>query len=126
MSIAGLAVLAYQVHPDVILLCSGSCLPQLQVTDLAVCFGCFKPPLAEPAFHAGYLELLVEEVDLATERLALLVHSAVSIDFCHETQLWTASLSNSRWSVVKVVLLPPRADINHAGRAPAGSSSSSS
>src|SRR5713226_41601 len=35
-------------------------------------------------------------------------------------QLWTASLSNSWWSVALVVPLPPRAEINHTGNAPAG------
>ncbi len=81
---AGVAVLANQVCPDAVLLCSGSCLPQPQVADLLISLGHLQPPLAEPLFESGRLELLVEEVDLTAERLALLVHCSVSVDFGHE------------------------------------------
>ncbi len=52
---------------------------------MMVGFGRFESPLAEPSFHMGCLELLLEEVDLTAERLALLVHRLVSVDLRHET-----------------------------------------
>src|SRR5260370_38988203 len=57
-SMAGIAVLADQVHLDAVLFCPGPRLSQLQVTDLMVSFGCFQPSFAEPPFKAGGLQLL--------------------------------------------------------------------
>ncbi len=60
--------------------------------DLTVGFGCLQSPLAKAPFEAGRLELLVEEVDLAAERLALLIHGSVPIDFGHETPVMNGKL----------------------------------
>src|SRR5258708_35661919 len=90
--IVGLAVLMYQVCSNMILLCSGSHLPQSQVADLAVCSGCLEPPFAETVLHSSCLHLLFEEVDLATQRLALFIHSTVLIDFGHKTPIVDSEL----------------------------------
>ncbi len=55
------------------------------MVDLMVSFGRLQPPFAKAPFKAGHLELLIEEVDLAAERLALLIHGTIPVDFCHET-----------------------------------------
>src|SRR5713226_9213637 len=81
---AGVAILSDKVCPNMDLLRSGSCLSQPQMADLSIGFGCLQPTLAEPPLDAGRLKLLFKEVDLGTERLALFVHNAVSIDFSHE------------------------------------------
>src|SRR5260370_31153360 len=57
------------------------------MADLAISLGRFHPPLAEPPFEMGHLELLVEEVDLTAEGLALLVHRSVSVNFGHEAPI---------------------------------------
>ncbi len=84
-SIAGLAILADQVCPNVVLLCLGSRLPQSQVADLTVRSGCLKPSFAEASLHLSHLDLLLEEVNLTTQRLTLLIHGAVTVDLGHET-----------------------------------------
>ncbi len=66
MSIPGLPILAYQVRPNPILLLLGSGLAQPQVLDLVVGVGSFESPFAETPFLSGHLDLLFEEVDLAT------------------------------------------------------------
>ena len=66
-SIAGLAILADQVCPNVVLLCLGSHLPQSQVADLTVCSGCFEPSSAETSLHLSCLDFLLEQVDLAAQ-----------------------------------------------------------
>src|SRR5258707_14350482 len=81
---AGVAILADEVRPNADLFGSGPRLPQPQVADLSIGFGCLQPPLAKPPFNASRLELLLEKVDLAAERLALLIHGAVTVDFGHE------------------------------------------
>src|SRR5258708_26642041 len=83
----GVAVVVNQVRPDAVLLCSSSCLPQSQVADLSISLGRLQPPFAEPPFETGRLELLIEEVDLTAERLALLVHHPVPVDFGHEAPI---------------------------------------
>ena len=85
MSMAGIAVLADEIRSDAVLLCSGPRLPQPQMVDLAVGLGCLEPTLAEASFEAGGLELLLKEIDLAAQRLALFIHGSVPVDFCHET-----------------------------------------
>ena len=82
---AGVAILADEVRPNADLFGSGPCLPQSQVADLSIGFGCLQPPLAKPPFDASRLKLLFKEIDLAAERLALLVHGSVAIDLGHET-----------------------------------------
>ena len=84
MSMAGIAILHNQVCSDVVLFGSGPRLSQSQVADLTVGLGCFQPPLAKASFKTGRLKLLVKEVDLAVERLALLIHCSVSIDLGHK------------------------------------------
>ena len=87
MSMAGIAILADEVRPDADLFRSGPCLPQPQMADLSVGFGCFQPTFAKPSFDASRLKLLFKEIDLAAERLALLVHGTVTIDLGHETPI---------------------------------------
>src|SRR5260370_23099079 len=84
-SMAGVAVLADKVCPDAVLFRPGPCLPQPQVADLPVSLGCLQPTLAKPPFELDRLKLLPKEAALAAERLALLVHGAVAVDFSHET-----------------------------------------
>ena len=61
---AGIAILAHQVSANVVLLCLGSHLPQLQVADLTVRSGRLEPSFAEAALHSSHLDLLFEEVNL--------------------------------------------------------------
>ena len=82
---AGIAILADEVCPDVDLFGSGPGLSQSQMADLSVGFGRFQPTFTKPPLDTGRLQLLFKEVDLAGERLALLVHGAVAIDLGHET-----------------------------------------
>src|SRR5258708_35320022 len=91
-SMAGVTILADEVRPDADLLRSCPCLPQPQMADLSVGFGCFQPTLAKPPFDASRLKLLFKEVDLAAEHLALLVHGAVTIDLGHETPVVNGEL----------------------------------
>ena len=55
------------------------------MADLTVGPGGFKPSFAKLSFHASHLELLLEEVDLTAERLTLLIHGAIPVDFGHKT-----------------------------------------
>src|SRR5712692_4812786 len=71
-SLAGSAILADEVGHDADLFRSIPCLPQPQMADLSVGFGCLQPTLAEPSFEASRLELLFKKIDLTAERLALL------------------------------------------------------
>src|SRR5258707_13886017 len=84
-SMPSLPVLAYQVHPDPILLLSGSGLTQPQMLDLAVGAGSFESPFAKTPFHSDHLDLLLKEVNLAIQCLALFIHGAVAVDFGHKT-----------------------------------------
>src|SRR5229473_292446 len=84
---AGVAVLADEVRPDTDLFRSGPCLPQSQMADLTVGLGCLQPTLAKPPFDAGCLKLLLQQVDLTAQGLALLVHGSVPIDFCNEAPI---------------------------------------
>src|SRR5258708_12521917 len=95
-SIAGLAVLAHQVCLNMILLHSGSRLPQSQVADLAVCSGCLEPPLAETMLHPSRLDLLFEAVNLTTQVLALLIHGMVLVDFGDQTPILYVQSCKSR------------------------------
>src|SRR5258708_13280350 len=91
-SMAGIAVLADEVHPDADLFRSGSHLSQPQMADLLVGFGCLQPTLAKPSFDASRLKLLFKEIDLAAECLALLIHGSVAIDLSHKTPILNAKL----------------------------------
>src|SRR5258708_21743315 len=84
---AGVAVLAVEFHSNADLLRPGSCLPQPQVTDMTVGLGRLQSPFAESPLDASRLKLLLEEVDLAAEGLALLVHGPVAIDFGHKAPI---------------------------------------
>src|SRR5258708_35476512 len=83
-SMAGIAILADEVRPNADLLRPGPCLPQPQVADLPIGFGRLQPTLAKPSLEASHLKLLFEEVNLAAERLALLVHGAIAVNLSHE------------------------------------------
>jgi len=63
----GIAILAHQVSANVVLLCLGSHLPQLQVADLTVRSGRFEPSSAETSLHLSRLDFLLEQVDLAAQ-----------------------------------------------------------
>ncbi len=89
---AGIAILADEVRPNVDLLHPGPCLPQSQVADLPVGFGRFQPTLAKPPLDTSCLKLLFKEVNLAAERLALLVHGAVAVNLGHETPVVNGEL----------------------------------
>ena len=52
--------------------------------DLSVGPGGFEPPFAETSFHASCLDLLLKEINLTAQRLALLVHGVVMVDLGHE------------------------------------------
>ncbi len=84
-SIAGLAILVYQVCSDMVLLCPGSCLPQSQVVDLTVRSSRLESPFAETLLHSSCLDLLLKEVDLTAQRLTLLIHGPVAVDLGYET-----------------------------------------
>ncbi len=47
--------------------------------------GSLESPFAETSLHVSSLDLLVKEIDLAAQRLALFVHGTVTIDLSHET-----------------------------------------
>ncbi len=66
-SMVGIAILAHQVSANVVLLCLGSHLPQLQVADLTVRSGRFEPSSAETSLHLSRLDFLLEQVDLAAQ-----------------------------------------------------------
>src|SRR5713226_5484699 len=91
-SMAGIAVLADEVRPNADLLRPGPCLSQLQVADLSIGLSHFQPAFAEPPLDASRLKLLLEEVDLAAERLALLVHGAIAVDLSHKTPVVNGEL----------------------------------
>ncbi len=80
-----LSILAYQVRPDPVLLLTGPGLTQPQMLNLAVGSGGFESPFAETSFHSSRLHLLLKEIDLAAQHLALLVHDVVTVDFGHKT-----------------------------------------
>ena len=82
---AGVVVLVDEVRPNADLFGPGPCLSQPQVADLSIGFSRFQPTLAKPPLDTGHLKLLLEEVDLAADQLALLVHGPVSIDLGHKT-----------------------------------------
>src|SRR5258707_12413443 len=81
---AGIAVLTDEIRPNADLLRPGPCLSQPQVADLTVGLGRFQPAFAKPPFDTSRLKLLLEEVDLTAEGLALLVHGPVAINLRHE------------------------------------------
>ncbi len=89
---AGIAILTDEVRPDADLLGSGPSLPQSQVVDLSIGLGRFQSTFAKPPLDASRLQLLFEEVDLAGERLTLLIHSTVAIDLGHETPVVNGEL----------------------------------
>src|SRR5258708_8911488 len=92
MSMASLVVLAHHVHPNSVLFVSGPCLTQLQMADLTIHPCCFESSLAETLFHPGHLYLLFEEINLGGQRLALLVHGMVPVDFGHKTPIVAGEL----------------------------------
>ena len=78
-------VLPHQVHPTSVLFDLGPCLTQSQMADLSICLCHFEPPFAKALFHLGHLDLLLKEVNLGAQQLALFVHCVVAIDFGHKT-----------------------------------------
>src|SRR5713226_2606859 len=86
-SMSSLSILAYQVRPDPVLLLACSGLAQPQMLDLAVGPGGFESPFAETVLHSSHLDLLFKEINLATQRLALLIHGAVAVDLGHKTPI---------------------------------------
>ncbi len=82
---AGIAVLSDEIRSDTDLLSPGPRLSQPQMADLTVGLGRLQPTLAKPPFDASRLKLLLEEIDLTAEGLALLVHGLVTVDFGHKT-----------------------------------------
>jgi len=55
------------------------------MADLMVHSGCLEPPFAEASLHTSHLDLLLKEVNLGAQQLALFVHCVVAIDFGHKT-----------------------------------------
>ncbi len=72
------------IPPYLILLMLGPHLTQVETADVLVGFGCFESPFTETLFHTCRLHLLLDEVELSREALALLIHRAVPIDFGHK------------------------------------------
>ena len=77
-------ILAYEVHPNSVLLLTGPGLTQSQMADLVVGPSGLESPFTETLFHSSRLDLLLEEIDLAAQRLALFVHHVVTVDFGHK------------------------------------------
>ena len=69
----GSVVLAYQVCSDLVLLMPGPGLSQPQVVDLTICPCCLEPPFTKAPFDPSHLHLLLEEVDLGGQCLALVL-----------------------------------------------------
>src|SRR5258708_39224382 len=82
----------YQVLSDLVLLGLCPCLPQLQMVDVMVGTCCLKPPSAEASFGSGCLYLLLEQVNLGGQHLALLIHGPVLVDLSHKTPIITGEL----------------------------------
>ena len=57
------------------------------MADLFVHPCCLEPPFTETSLHVGHLHLLLKEIDLTAERLALFVHHMVPVDLSHETPI---------------------------------------
>ncbi len=62
------------------------------MVDLTICLCRFESSLAETPFYPNRLYLLFEEVDLGGQRLALLIHGLVSVDFGHKTPIVAGEL----------------------------------
>src|SRR5258708_21559947 len=86
-SMSSLLILVHQVCPNSVLLLTHPGLTQPQMADLAVGSGGFKSPFAETSLHSSHLDLLFKEVDLAAQRLALLVHGLVVVNLGHEAPI---------------------------------------
>ncbi len=91
-SMPSLPILAYQVHSNPVLLLTGPHLTQSQMTDLAVSPGGFESPFAETPLHLSHLDLLLKEVDLTAQHLALFVHCVIAVDFGHKTPVVDSEL----------------------------------
>ena len=62
------------------------------MADLTIRLCHFKLPLAETPFHPSHLYLLLKEVDLRGQQLALLVYGLISVDFSHKTPIVAGEL----------------------------------
>ncbi len=62
------------------------------MADLTICLCHFEPPFAEALFHPSHLDLLLEEINLGAQGLALLVHGPILVDFGHKTPIVAGEL----------------------------------
>ena len=85
-------VLPHQVHPTSVLFDLGPCLTQSQMADLSICLCHFEPPFAKALFHSGCLDLLLKEVNLGAQCLALFIHGLVLVNFGHKTPIVAGEL----------------------------------
>ncbi len=79
--------LAKQIFSYLVLFMSHPCLAQTETADILVGLGRFKSPFTETSFHSCRFHLLLDEVDLGREALALLVHGLIPIDLSHKTPI---------------------------------------
>src|SRR5258707_557438 len=89
---AGVAILMDKARSDADLLRPSSRLPQPKMAALPICFGRFQPPFAKAPLEASRLKLLLEEVHLGAEGLALFVHGTVSVNLSHKPPVMDGEL----------------------------------
>src|SRR5258708_3989783 len=79
--------LVKQISSHLVLFVSRPCLTQMETADVLVGLGCLKSPFTEASFHSRRFHLLLDEVDLGREALALLVHCPIPINLSHKTPI---------------------------------------
>ncbi len=57
------------------------------MVDMLICSCCFEPPFAEALLGPSCVYLLLKQVDLGFQCLALFVHGLVAVNFSHKTPI---------------------------------------
>ncbi len=80
------------VSSYLVLLVSCSCLAKVETADIPISLGRLESPFTETSFHVGRFHLLLDEVDLGSKALALLIHRSVPVDLGHKSPIISREL----------------------------------